>query len=320
MAKMYVDTYLYRQYPEYEKKLYGFILNASRIDTSSKEFQDILYDVKRRKISDALTKIIISDNVVLGISDDGPLPKAFKVFAAKDVKENKNKIKVFIDVSGVIKFENGVYVCKNLEWFMSYIINAMVSYIYAVAPNKLLGNSSILKDGGDAFVHALSYIVDRLYKISTVRDIKLRVEYLIAIYWQVCIIGKSLEKDYDSIIANAIKLSGIDKRNAAAVDILYNNYEKIEDRAPFNNIDLFVNSLSKLGFKDIKTANFVSYWMSAFGTGTVFGMEYFPAFSAMLTNTYVGGYLDQQITIEKVTANSMVSFTKTILQIGASVV
>ena len=59
--------------------------------------------------------------------------------------------------------------------------------------------------------------------------------------------------------------------------------------------------------------------MKAFGTGTIFALEFFPAFSAMMTNTYVGGYLDQQMTIEKIAGNSMVSFTKTILQIGASV-
>ncbi len=320
MAKMYVDTYIYRQYPEYEKKLYEFILKASRIDTKGKEFEDIIYDVKRRKVSDALTKIIMSDNVVLGINEAGTLPKAFKVFPAKDAKEDRNKMKVFVDVTGIIKFEHGQYVCTNLEWFMSYIINAMTSYIYAVAPNKLLGNSSLIKDGGDAFVASLSYITDRLYKISTVREIKEKVEYLIAIYWQVCIVGKSLDKDYDSILANAMRISGINKRNAIATDILYNNYEEIEDKAIFNNIDLFISSFSKLGFKDIKSSTFISQWMSAFGTGTVMGMEYFPSFSAMLTDTYMGGYLNQQITIEKITGTSMVSFTKTILQIGASVV
>ena len=36
-------------------------------------------------------------------------------------------------------------------------------------------------------------------------------------------------------------------------------------------------------------------------------------------NTYVGAYLDQQMTIEKVAGSSMVKFSKTIVQIGASV-
>jgi hypothetical protein len=312
MAKTYADTYIYRSYPEYEKKLYEFILKAERVDTSSKEFDDILYDIKRRKISDNLAKIITSDNIVLGIFEGNTLPKAFKVFPAKDVKEDKSKIKVFIDVTGCVVFKDGVYTCRNLEWLISYVINAMVSYIYSVAPNKILGNSSINKDGGDAFVKSFSYIIDRMYKISTVRQLKERVEYIIAIYWQVCLLGKEFDKYYDSIIANAIKMTGIEKKDAAIVDMQFN-------KADFANIDLFSKSLSRLGFKDIKSSNIISYWMTAFGTGTVLSLEYFPAFSAMMTNTYVGGYLDQQVTIEKVTGPSMVSFTKTILQIGASV-
>lgn len=312
MAKTYADTYIYRQYPEYEKKLYEFILKAERINTKGKEFDDILYDIKRRKISDNLAKIITSDNVVLGIYPGNALPKTFKAFPAKDLKEDKTKLKVFIDVTGCIEFKDGVYVCKNLEWLMSYVINAMTSYIYSVAPNKLLGNASILKDGGDAYVRCFSYIIDRMYKISTVQQLKRRVEYLIAIYWQVNLLGKDFDKNYDSIIANAVKISNIEKRDAAVVDVLF----KKED---FANIDIFVNSLGRLGFKDIKSSNIISYWMNAFGTGTVLGLEYFPTFSAMLTNTYIGGYLDQQVTIEKITGSSMVSFTKTILQIGASV-
>ena len=60
--------------------------------------------------------------------------------------------------------------------------------------------------------------------------------------------------------------------------------------------------------------------MQAFGNGTVFALEFLPAFYMMLTNIYVGGYIDQQMTIEKVTGQSMVKFVKTILEIGASVV
>ena len=45
----------------------------------------------------------------------------------------------------------------------------------------------------------------------------------------------------------------------------------------------------------------------------------YPAFSTMMTDAYVGGYLNQQMTIEKIIGPTMVSFTKTILQIGATV-
>ena len=313
MAKTYSQTYLFSQYGEYEKKIYEFIVGAERIDTKSAEFDDILYDIKRRKISDHLAKIITSDNVVVGINTTGrALPKAFKAFVAADVKDN-NKVKAFIDVTECVVYKNGIYVCNKLDWLVSYIINAMTAYIYVKAENKLLGNASILKDGCEAWTRCFSYIIDRMYKISTVPQIKRKVDYLCAIYYQVAIMCKDFKKSEDSIKANAMRVANIDTKDARVVDIMIEDYD-------FNNINTFVNALGRIiQLKDIKIGNIVSYWMNAFGPGTVFGLEYFPAFSAMMTNTYVGAYLDQQMTIEKVAGQAMVKFSKTILQIGASV-
>lgn len=313
MAKTYSQTYLFSQYGEYEKEIYKFIISAERINTKSAEFDDILYDLKRRKISDHLAKIITSDNVVVGINPTGkPLPKAFKAFVASDVKDG-NKVKVFIDVTECVVYKNGVYVCNKLDWLVSYIINAMTSYIYVKAENKLTGNSSVLKDGCTAWVRCFSYIIDRMYKISTVPSIKSRVDYLAAIYYQTNILGKDLDKSEDSIKANAIRVSDINPKDARVVDMMIEEHD-------FDNIDTFVKAIGRIiQLKDIKTGNIVSYWMNAFGPGTVFALEYLPAFSAMMTNTYVGAYLDQQMTIEKIAGDSMVKFSKTILQIGASV-
>ena len=313
MAKTYSQTYLFRQYSEYEKKMYEFIINANRIDVESKEFSDVLYDFKRRNVNSVLYKIITSKNVILCINEGRALPKAFKTFVAKDVKEDKNNYKVFIDVTDCVVMKNGQYVCNKMEWLISYVINAMVSYIYTMSENRITGNASILKDGGLAFTRCFSYVIDRMYKISAIRQLKQKIEYLIALYYQINILGKDPDKNYDSIKANAIRISDIESRDAQMVDIM------IEDK-DFLNLDTFVNALGRIfSLKDIKTSTVVNMWMQAFGTGTVFAMEYFPAFSAMMTNTYVGGYLDQQMTIEKVAGPAMVEFTKTIFQIGAMV-
>ena len=52
--------------------------------------------------------------------------------------------------------------------------------------------------------------------------------------------------------------------------------------------------------------------MQQFGPGTVFGLEYLPALSAMLTDAYSGGYLNQQKTIEKICADNMVEYNKSL--------
>lgn len=312
-AAQYIDTFVYRNYSAYEKHLFGFIMEAERIDTKSEAFADILYDIKRRKVSDNLAKIITSNNVVLGTRLGKSLPKALKVFTAKDLKEDKNKIKVFVDATDCVAYKGGVYVCNKPEWLISYTISAMVAFIYAMAPSKLLGNATILKDGAQIWTNLFTYIVDRMYKISSVPNIKKRVQFLSAIYYQVNLLMKDIDKYQDSIIANAIRVSDIDQRDARYM-------MTIVDKTAFSNIDTFVAFLrDNLDLKDFKTANVIALWMNCFGTGTVFGLEYFPAFSTMMTNTYVGGYLDQQLTIEKIAGPLLVDFVKSIFQIGASV-
>lgn len=313
MAKTYANTYLYGQYAEYDKKLFEFVMNAERVNTKGSEFEDILYDIKRRKISDSLAKVIVSDNVVLGINSGRALPKAFKAFVFSDVKEDKSKVKVFIDVTDCIVYKNGVYVCNKLDWLISYVVNAMTSFVYQLATNRITGNASILKDGGEAFTRCFSYIIDRMYKITTAPQLKKRIDYAIALYYQVNLMEKDIEKNFDSIKANALRIADIEARDAQLVDVML----KPSD---FANLDTFIAAMGKtFSLKDLKTGNIVSYWMNAFGTGTVFALEFLPAFCTMMTDAYIGAYLNQQLTIEKVAGTAMVKVSKTILQIGDSV-
>ena len=313
MSKLFSDTYLYRKYPEYDKKMFEFIMGAERIDVNSEAFEDIMIDIKHRKINDALIKVLKSDNVIIGIKPGKSLPKAFKVFVAKDVREDK-KLKTFIDVSDCVFMKNGVYVCNHIDWIISYLINAMTSYIYAMLETKFTNNSSIIKYGGDAFVRCFSYIIDRIYKISTVQSSRKKVEYVAALYYQINILGKDYSKNFDSIKTTAMRISKIDAKDANIVDILLND-------SCFLYIELFTENLARMfKFKDLSVSLILEKWMSAFGTGTIFALEFFPAFSMMMTNTYIGGYIDQQNSIEKIAGPSLVEFSKTILQIGASVV
>ena len=62
--------------------------------------------------------------------------------------------------------------------------------------------------------------------------------------------------------------------------------------------------------KTISVDIVVERWMHSYGVGTVFALEYFPAFSSMMTDAYIGGYLNSQKTIEKVCGTSMVNYSK----------
>ena len=93
------------------------------------------------------------------------------------------------------------------------------------------------------------------------------------------------------------------------------------DDDDFINIKLFIDKLSDvLKIPSLKVDNVVDKWMFLFGVNTVFGLEYFPALSAMLTDAYVGAYINNQKTIEKVVGNTLVQYTKAVLNKGESIV
>lgn len=307
--KKYSDTYLFRKYPNYNKQLFEFLMSAERIDKNSAAFENIAYEIKRRQVSNALYKVMLSNNVVLCLSNK-PLPKAFKTTVADDIKTDK-KPRVFIDLSDCVVLKDGIYTCRNIDWIISYLVNATTAYIYRLHPNKLTNNQTIIKEGADAFASLFTYVIDRIYKISSVQTLRKRIMYISALYYQVSILEKPFT---DSVKAIAMKTANIESRDAQIVDL------QIDDKT-FIDIDSFIASLTRIfKFNGLTTDVVVAKWMEFYGTGTVFALEFFPAFAAMLSDTYVGGYINQQLTIEKITSQSMVKFTKAVLQIGEGVV
>lgn len=313
MNKTYSDCFIYTQYPDYQKNMLAFIMNAERIDPKSEKFENILFDIKKRQVDSSLVKILTSDKVVLCIGNN-KLPKAFKVFVAKDLKENKQNYKVFIDLTDCVIVKNGVYTCNKPDWIISYLVSAMTSFIYKMRENSFTNNQTIIREGAESFVKLFSYILDRIYKISTIQSLRHKVEYISALYYMTNILGKDFDKQKESIKANAIRIARIDNREANIVDMqLDDGWNK--------DINAFVGTLNNIfKFKDLSVGLILEKWMSSFGTGTIFALEFFPAFATMLTDTYIGGYINQQITIEKLTGQSMVKFTKEVLKIGADLV
>lgn len=316
MSKNYSSTYLYKKYPDYTRKLMEFILDGEEIDKKDKAFEDIRYDIKRRNISSSLLKILDSSKVVLIISEK-PLSKAFKVFVANDIrmvsgkkdisKSDKSNTKVFIDCSNLIRKDNGVYKCNNIDVLISYLVSAMSSFIYVLDENRIVSNSKLTLEGTEAFSSLFTYIVDFVSKISTNPSTKAKCVYLSSLYYLSNILGKDISEG-SSASNVALKVSGLSSREAELL-----KYD-ITDKS-FENINSFVIDLASILKISITPDILVERWMYLYGTGTVFALELFQAFSSMLTDAYIGAYINNQKTIEKVAKQSMVEFTKTILQL-----
>ena len=308
-AKSYSSSYLYGKYSEYEKNIFKFIMNGVPVNKDDETFDDIRYEVKKRQVSSALVKVLDSKKVILMVDTDS-LPKAFKVVAAKDVKAD-NQLKVFIDCTDIISTENG-YKCTRIDTLISRLVCAMVNVIYYVDPSRIVGNTSLTRDGAKAFATLFTYVVDYLFKIGTMSGAKDKCLYLASMYYMVNILGKDVESD--SVAAMARTISGISEREA---DIIKLNITP----SSFTNIKFFIETCADaLKIHKLTVDLFMEKWMYLYGTSTIFAVEMFPAFSTMITDAYVGAYVNNQKTIEKVAGNTMVQFTKSILAIGADAV
>lgn len=313
MAKTFAATYLYSKYSEYEKQIFSFLMNGTEIDKNTDDFDDIRYEVKKRQVNNALVKILDSKEVIL-MTNETPLSKSFKVFCAKDIKGPKsNKMKVFIDCSNIITKDtnSGRYICRgnNIDIFISYLVSAMHTFIYYADEPRITNNSQVRNVGARAFAQLFTHVVDYACKISSMPSIKNKCIYLASLYY----LGNILGGDHTSSSARTIakKVSGLSEREAGIVDIQIKSESMM-------NIRYFVETVSNvLHLNKLTLDVVVERWMSIYGTGTVFALEMFPVFASVITDAYVGAYLNNQKTIEKVCGTSMTEFSKTVLSIGA---
>lgn len=307
--KNYDQSFLYGK-ADYGNELFQYIMKADRIDKSSAGFDDIKYLIKRNQITSCLSSLLDRQSLVLMLPAK-PLPRAFKVFAGKDVREDKNT-KVFIDCSEIIKYQNGTYVIKqmDIDKFISYLACALNTIIYHTDPTILLNNTQIVNSSTEAFAKLCSNIIDYM-RIGGVDNIRPKMLYMASLYYQVGILKKD---DNDTADQKAIKFSKLSKREAELIRVQI-------PTASFDNINTFVQGIAKvLRVEDsLKLDNFIDKWLFLYGSGTQFATEIYTAFANLLINAYVGAYLNNQKQIEKIAGRSMVEYCNVLFRIGGEV-
>ena len=121
--------------------------------------------------------------------------------------------------------------------------------------------------------------------------------YVLAMYYQRCILYK---EDSDTVRQICRKLSKLDQRKA---DYLATVFTSFFNDNPKCSIEAFIAEFARVFMNQeanekssmkLTSDAVVSRWMYGFGPGTVFGLEFFPAFAAILSDCYVGAYINQQ--------------------------
>lgn len=312
------DTYLYRK-ADYGREIYNYLMTATQIDKKSDAFQDVLYNVKMRQTSPVLSKVLMSNKVVLLIGKKD-MSRIFRVMREKDPRDLQNGTKkVYIDCTNLIIEKDGVYVCKNIPVLISYLITAMVYVIYYDRPELIIRNNALTTAGTEAFVDLCTYVLGFLKVPISYINNKEKIGYVCAVYYQRCILGKT----DSSVNTLAKKVSKITARNADYLDILFDSLYNGEDELNIENFiakiaQVFLNqSKDYRGNDKFDVDTFIGKWMYMFGPGTVLGLECFVPFTSILTDCYVGAYINNQNTIEKIVARNVAEFTTTLLKIGS---
>ena len=307
--KNYDSSFLYGK-ANYGKQLYEYIIKSERIDKNSKAFDDIRYIVKRNQITSCLSLLLDRESIIL-MMPNKPMPKAFKVFAGKDIKEDKHT-KVFIDCSDVFKLQNGNYTIKNndINRFISYLSCALNTLIYHVDPSIILNNNQMILTSTTAFAKLCTNIIDYM-RIGGVDNVRSKMLYMASLYYQ---IGMLKKDDNDTAEQKAIKISKLSKREAELIRVQL-------PTASFDNIDTFVTGIAKVLRVEgsLKLDNFIDKWLFLYGSGTQFATEIYTAFANLLINAYVGAYLNNQKQIEKIAGRSMVEYCNVLFRIGGDV-
>ena len=308
--KTYSDTYVYNKSADtngsMERSLIEFIRTAQRVNKDSSAFEQIKNQVKVRQTTAVLYRILMRPDVALCIGNV-EAPASFKVFMAKDLLSNSKGKKVFIDVTGLLKLNNGFYVCKEIDKLCAYLVGALVCLLYFDNNQKLIDNALIAKTSTSCFVKMFTAILDNL-KVSNFSENRSKISYIVAVYYLNAIMGKPL----DSARNYASSVLGINLKDASGYDYWYNSSED------FKNIDIFIKFLSN-NFKlnGLTSDIFITRYMQMYGKGVVFSLELLPSFLITITNAYSGSFINSQKTIEKICGKEMVTLSTEILRMGA---
>lgn len=299
-VKPITGCYLYTKLDNYKDKMISAIMKAERIDKNDAIFtEDIALELKRSKAPAYAMKILTSKNTHL-IWPTDPLPRGIRVFAAKDLKRDKN-ICVFVDCNGVItKKDNSRYKVK-VDLLTANLISAKNNMIYYKAPEMLIKKSSDLVLMARCFAKLFSHLIDYIGNISVIPEQKDKCKYLSAKYFLTTIAGL---EDEDKINAIAVKAAEITDSQDRIFGLATTNVK-------FDSLPGFVDDLRDVfKLEKINLTLLTEKWMYTYGTGTILALEFLPSFLTLITDAYCGVYLNMQKTIEKVLGKDLVEMGK----------
>ena len=289
-----------------EKQLMEFLLNAQRINYGDPAFKNIRDNLKSRVNAAVLYRLLQNGAITFMIAKR-ELPASFKIFYSKDPRSSSRRRGIFVDVTGLIYEQNGVFYCKDIDKFSTYLLGVLVNYLYYLDNSKLLRNGALLKSSTSAFCKMFGGLLDYL-RITGYIENRPRILYITGVYFCTNVMGLDM--------ATARKVSMVANKLTAQEAKAADYYYVAEDE--FTDIDSFCNSIiNTFKLKGLTTGVVLDRWYFLYGKGTHFALELYPAFLQTIMYAYSGTYLNNWKRIESVTGRDMTDIATTILKIGS---
>lgn len=290
-----------------EKCLFEFLMTAQRINVNDQSFKPILNELKSRVNNAIVIRMLQQGNVVLGIAKK-EVPASFKVIAAKDPRDGR-KEKIFVDVTGLINYQNGFFICKEIDRLAAYMLGVMTYQIYTKDPNKLTRNGSIQKYSVSAFVKMFGAELDYL-RLTGYMNNRNRIQYITGVYFGYSVMGLDIGSARRTAAAVVAQIGQFNSQEAKNADYYYEEEE-------LKNINTFITSLTKtFKLEGLTTDIFVDRWIYLYGKGSHFGVELYPVFLNTVIYAYSGTYINNMKRIESVLGRDLVDLTNSVLKIG----
>ena len=289
-----------------EKQLIDFLLNGQRINYGDPSFKNIRDNLKSRVNAAVLYRLLQNGGINFVIAKR-ELPSAFKIFYAKDPRSASRHKAIFVDVTGLIYEQNGVFYCKDIDKFSTYLLGVLANYLYYLDNSKLLRNGNLQRASVSAFCKMFGGLLDYL-RVTGYLENRPRILYITGVYFGTNVMGLDM--------ATARKVSMVANKLTAQEAKAADYYYVAEDE--FIDIDSFCNSIiNTFKLKDLTTGVVLDRWYFLYGKGTHFALELYPAFLQTVLYAYSGTYLNNWKRIESVIGRDMTDIATMILKIGS---
>lgn len=304
------SCFLYTKTPGFTRIMTDAIMKGKRIDKNSKEFiEDIALEIKRTKAPPYVLKILNSKNTQLLYVDD-ILPKAIRVFVAKDIKGSK-AYTAFIDVDNCITQNQSTKRYKvNVNLLLAYLFSAKINMMYYCMPGIFAKRSSDIVLEARAFAKMFTHCIDYIGNISVIPENREKCMFISAVYFMKKHLGIT---DDDKCTEIASKVAAITDSQERVFSILLEG----KDLSSINGLVDTMKDIFKLDRLNLTIV--VERWNFLYGGSTFLALEFLPSFLTTITDAYTGVFTNNQKTIEKILNKDLVELGKVLIYENSNV-